>query len=66
MLLNSAHWVLNNVLHKNVRLLPPELSLIHSRQEAQDLLASGGFELQSYDFGPKDGFVQSVVVATRA
>ena len=66
MLLNSAHWVLNNVLHKNVRLHPPELSLIHSRQEAQDLLASGGFELQSYDFGPKDGFVQSVVVATRA
>jgi dolichol-phosphate mannosyltransferase len=66
MLLNSAHWLLNDVLHKNVRLHPPEFSLIHSRREASDLLASGGFQLQSYDFGPKDGFVQSVVVATRA
>jgi ubiquinone/menaquinone biosynthesis C-methylase UbiE len=64
-LLNSAHWVLNDVLHKNVRLHPPEFSLIHSRSEAADLLSQGGFDLSSYDFGMKDFFVQSVVVATR-
>lgn len=63
--LNSAHFVLNNVLHKNIRLHPPEFSLVHSREEASELLASGGFELKSYQFGAKDLFVQAVVVATK-
>jgi ubiquinone/menaquinone biosynthesis C-methylase UbiE len=65
MFLNTAHWLLNDVLHKNVRLHPPEFSLVHSRGEASQLLATGGFDLTSYDFGVKDLFVQSVVVATR-
>ncbi len=63
--LKSAHWLLNDVLHKDVRFHPPEVSLVHSRKEARDLLAEGGFDLQSYEFGAKDFFVQSVVVATR-
>jgi len=65
MLLHATHWLLNDVLHKDVRLHPPEFSLVHSRKEASDLLASGGFDVTSYDFGAKDFFVQSVVVATR-
>lgn len=64
-LLNSAHWLLNDVLHKDVRLHPPEFSLIHSQREASELLDAGGFDLASYDFGAKDFFVQSVVVGTR-
>jgi dolichol-phosphate mannosyltransferase len=63
--LKSARFVLNDVLHKNVQFHPPEVSLIHSRKEAKELLAKGGFDLTSYDFGPKDFYVQSVVVATR-
>jgi dolichol-phosphate mannosyltransferase len=65
MVLNTAHWILNDVLHKDVRLRPAELSLVHSRREASNLLSSGGFDLSSYDFGMKDFFVQAVVVATR-
>lgn len=64
-LLSSAHWLLNDVLHKDIRLHPPEHSLIHSREEATELLDAGGFDLASYDFGVKDFFVQSVVVGTR-
>jgi dolichol-phosphate mannosyltransferase len=63
--LKSAHFLLNDVLHKNVQFHPPEVSLIHSRNEAAELLAEGGFDLTSYTFGAKDLFVQSVVVATR-
>jgi len=63
--IKSAHFVLNDVLHKDVQFHPPEVSLIHSREEATELLAAGGFELESYEFGAKDLFVQSVVVATR-
>jgi dolichol-phosphate mannosyltransferase len=63
--LGFAHWMLNGVLHQDVRFHPPEPSLIHSKREARDLLTAGGLELVSYDFGPKDLFVQAVVVARR-
>jgi dolichol-phosphate mannosyltransferase len=65
MFLNGAHWLLNDVLKKEVQLHPPEFSLLHSKSEAAELLSSGGFELTSYDFGPRDMFVQAVVVGTR-
>jgi len=65
MFLNAAHWLLNDVLQQEVRLHPPEFSLLHSKREAADLLASGGFELTSYDFSARDLFVQAVVVGTR-
>jgi ubiquinone/menaquinone biosynthesis C-methylase UbiE len=64
-ILNSARWVLNDLLQKDVQLYPPEVSLVHSRSEAAELLSSGGFELSSYEFGPRDMFVQAMVVATR-
>ncbi len=37
---------------------------MHSAREAAQLLASGGFDLKSYEFGPKDFFVQAKIVAT--
>jgi dolichol-phosphate mannosyltransferase len=63
--LKGAHYLLNDVFRKDVHLHPPEVSLVHSKREAADLLATGGFDLTSYDFGPRDFFVQAVVVATR-
>jgi dolichol-phosphate mannosyltransferase len=63
--LNSVHWVMNDVLNKDVHLHPPEVSLVHSKAEAKDLLEGSGFELESYAFGPRDLFVQAVVVAKR-
>lgn len=64
--LNSIHWVMNDVLKKDVRLHPPEVSLIHSRAEADEILRKNGFNLLSYTFGPRDMFVQAVVVGERA
>ncbi len=65
MVLNSVHYVLNDVMHKGVRLHPPEYSLVHSSKEARELLEAGGFDLSSYYFGPKDLYVQAIAVATR-
>jgi len=65
MVLDSIHFVMNDVLHKNVRLHPPEVSLVHNETEARDILASSGFDLRSYSFGPRDLFVQAIVVAQR-
>jgi dolichol-phosphate mannosyltransferase len=61
--LNSVHWVMNDVLKKDVRLHPPEVSLVHSKEEARVLLEQSGFELTSYAFGARDIYVQAVVVA---
>jgi dolichol-phosphate mannosyltransferase len=66
MVLKSAHWLLNDVLHKDIRLHPPEVSLVHSSQEAKELLGAAGLRLTSYDFGMRDFLVQAVVVAERA
>lgn len=63
--LNSAHWVMNDVLKKSVRLHPPEVSLVHSRNEARRVFEDNGFDLESYTFGPRDLFVQAVVVGRR-
>jgi dolichol-phosphate mannosyltransferase len=65
MVLDSAHWILNDVMGKDIRLHPPEYSLVHSKREAGDLLRAGGFELASYYFGPRDLYVQAVVTARR-
>lgn len=65
MVLNSIHWAMNDVLKKNVRLHPPEVSLVHSKKEARAILGSSDFEMSSYYFGPKDLYVQAVVVAER-
>jgi dolichol-phosphate mannosyltransferase len=63
--LDSIHWVLNDVLQKEVRLHPHEVSLVHSKNEAREILEPAGFQLCSYDFGPKDFWVQAIVVADR-
>jgi dolichol-phosphate mannosyltransferase len=63
--LNSMRWVLNDVFKKDVSFHPPEVSLVHSEDEARALLESSGFELESYAFGPRDLYVQAVVVGKR-
>ena len=65
MVLNSVHWVLNDVMKKNTRLHPPEVSLVHSKRQARELLGDAGFSMRSFEFGPQDLFVQAVVVAER-
>jgi len=63
--LKGVHFLLNRVLRKNVRLHPPEISLLRSRSQAERLLRAAQLELLDYRFGPADGFVQAVVVARR-
>jgi dolichol-phosphate mannosyltransferase len=66
MVLNTAHWAMNGLMQRPVRLHPPEVSLIRSKEDAKARLATGGFDLESYSFGVKDAYVQSVVVARRS
>ena len=64
--LKAAHWVLNDVAKKPIKLHPPEVSLLQSRQWVEPLMRDARFRVVDYTFGPRDFFVQAVVVAEKA
>ena len=66
LVLRLAHWILNRGLRKDVRFHPPEVSLLRSKRAAAALVREACFELIGYEFGPRDLFVQAVVVARKA
>lgn len=63
--LRLVHWILNDVLKKEVHLHPAEISLLRSKSHAKSALEKWGFRLVDYEFGPRDGFVQAVVVGQK-
>jgi dolichol-phosphate mannosyltransferase len=65
MVLDGIHFVLNDVLAKDVHLHPPEPSRVASRAEAEQTFAEAGLDLVRYDFGARDLFVQAVAVGRR-
>jgi ubiquinone/menaquinone biosynthesis C-methylase UbiE len=64
-ILNTLHFVLNEILKKNIRLHPEEISLIESKKQANEILKNAGFKLLEYYFGPKDLFTHTVLVAKK-
>ena len=63
--LKAAHWLMRRGPGGRDSLHPPEISLLKSREWVQPLLARGGFDVASYSFGPRDFFVQAIVVAAK-
>lgn len=61
----AAYFILNDVLKKNVKFSPDEISQLRSRDHAKSLLEPAGFELLEYYFGWRDLFVQVVLVARK-
>lgn len=61
--LRGIHLVLKHVFRRRVALHPPEISLLRSRREAENHLHGAGLSLVDYYFGPRDGFIQIVLVA---
>jgi len=60
-----VHFLLNDVMGKNARLHPPEISHSRNRGQAREMFAKAGFRLLDYRFGASDFFVQAVVVAEK-
>lgn len=63
--LRVIHWLLQDVLKKKIQLHPAEITHMRSRAQAAATLEAAGFRLVDYRFGPRDLFVQAVVVAER-
>lgn len=64
--LNSLHFALNNILKRNIRLHPEEISLVKSKKQVKDILGKGGFRLVKFYFGPADLFTHCVIVAKKS
>jgi dolichol-phosphate mannosyltransferase len=63
--LKVIHFVLNNLMKKEVSLHPPEISRLQSRSQAVDFLRRSGFSLKDYVFGPRDAFTYVVLVGEK-
>lgn len=63
--LKTAHWLLNDVAGRQTQLHPPEISLLKSKEWAARFLKDAGFKMISYEFGPRDFFVQAVIIAEK-
>jgi hypothetical protein len=50
---------------RQVRLHPPEISLLESRDQAREVVQQAGFNLIEYYFGMRDLLVQAVVVGCK-
>lgn len=61
--LNFTHFILNNILKRNIRLHPEEISLIQSRKQVNQILKKAGFKLKKFYFGPLDLFTHCIIVA---
>jgi dolichol-phosphate mannosyltransferase len=63
--LDGIHFLMNDVLGRELRLHPPEPTRIANRQRAQEIFEAAGLQLDSYEFGPRDFFVQAIVVGRK-
>jgi dolichol-phosphate mannosyltransferase len=63
--LKGVHWLLNDVLKKKTQLHPPEISLFQSKASTETLLDKANLTLIDFYFGPKDFYVQAVIVARK-
>ena len=63
--LDTAHFVLNKILKRNVKLHPDEITRVKSKQHIRQMVENAGFKFVDYYFGMKDAFTQVVVVAEK-
>lgn len=63
--LKAAHWILRRASKDPPVLHPPEISLVRSRQWVEPIVSRAGLELKRYAFGPRDFFVQAVIVVEK-
>lgn len=64
--LNTMHFILNNILKKNIRLHPHEITKIKSKKQIKEILKNSGFNLKGFYFGPEDLFTYVIVVGEKA
>ena len=65
MVLKVIHFVLNDLLGRDIHLHPAEPSRVKSRDQIRELLQKNGFELEQFDFGFADLFTHAIIRAIK-
>lgn len=63
--LKLIHYLLNDILKKNIKLHPDEIVHIISKKHAKEILEKKGFILKEYSFGPSDLFTHAILVGQK-
>jgi dolichol-phosphate mannosyltransferase len=64
--LGALHYVLRDVLKKDIKLHPDEVTHVRSRNQVSEYLGNSGFVLDRFSFGIRDLFTQVVIIARKA
>ena len=59
--LKVVHFVLNNILRRNIKLHPDEITIVKSYSHIRSLCEKANFKIVDYYFGPRDLFTYTVV-----
>lgn len=54
-----------NMIGKNIKLFPDEITRIKSKKHSKMLLEKGNFNMTGYYFGPRDLFTHTVLIGTK-
>jgi len=60
--LKMIHKILKYLSHDFTELHPAEITYIRSREKSEALFVGSGFRLVEYAFGPRDFWVQAVLI----
>jgi ubiquinone/menaquinone biosynthesis C-methylase UbiE len=63
--LDTAHFILNNILKRNISLHPAEISRVKSKKHIKNIIEKSEFNYIEYYFGIHDFFTQIVIVAQK-
>ena len=63
--LSLAHFVLNRIFRRGVKLHPDEITLLESKSHAYGLFDKARFDVDDYYFGVKDFFTYCMVVVSK-
>jgi ubiquinone/menaquinone biosynthesis C-methylase UbiE len=63
--LKGVHYLLNNILGKNVYLHPEELTHINSRRHAQNILRAADIQMVDYAFDISDLLTHAIIVGKK-
>lgn len=63
--MKCVHYILNNVLKKNKKMHPDEITRVKSKKDIARILKKANFEMTEFYFGIKDFFTHAVIVARK-
>ena len=64
-LFSGIHWLLDKAGKSEIRLHPPELTHIRTREQAEHYLTTAGFSPAGFHFGWRDLFIQVVIAGNK-